>query len=275
MVRRKTEPLRGMLRTGALPGRCYRHARYYASADLEPYVEHYWAVEWDLRGSAPERVETLAHPSVHLIFQGGGTSRVTGPVRPRFSRLLEGKDRIFAVKFRPGGFRPFVGFPVSRLTDITQRIHQVFGAEGAAVDRAVLAEPTDERRLSVVEAFLRARRPAPDPNVPRVAEMVYSVASDRDIRRVRDLAARSGLSTRRLERLYARYDVVTPKLVIKMYLLHEAADRLASAAPVHLADLALDLGYSDQAHFARDFKAMVGVSPADYARRVRRRDDRA
>jgi len=31
--------------------------------------------------------------------------------------------------------------------------------------------------------------------------------------------------------------------------------------------LALDLGYFDQAHFIRDFKALVGRPPADYARR--------
>jgi len=269
MVRRKTEPLRGMLRTGAVPGHSYRHARYHPSADLEPYVEHYWAVEWDLRGSAPQRVETLAHPSVHLIFQTG-TSRVTGPMRARFSRLLEGKDRIFAVKFRPGGFRPFVRFPVSRLADKTLAIGQVFGAEGDAVDRAVLAEPTDAARVPVVEGFLRARRPAADGNASRVAEMVYGVVRDRRIRRVRDLATRSRLSTRTLERLFAHYVGVSPKWVIQRYRLHEAADRLAPGSPIMLADLALELGYADQSHFARDFKAMVGLSPAAYARLARR-----
>jgi AraC-like DNA-binding protein len=271
MVRRKTEPLRGMLRTGAVPGRCYRHARYYPSADLEPYVEHYWAVERDLRGLATERVETLAHPSVHLIFQTG-TSRVTGPMRARFSRLLDGKDRIFAVKFRPGGFRPFVRFPVSRLADTTLSIRQVFGPKGNEVDRAVLAEPTDSARISVVEEFLRARRPAVDGNVSRVAEMVSGVVRHRDIRRVRDLAARYQLNTRTLERLFAHYVGVSPKWVIQRYRLHEAAERLAPGAPILLADLALELGYTDQSHFARDFKAMVGFSPAAYARLARRRD---
>ncbi len=30
--------------------------------------------------------------------------------------------------------------------------------------------------------------------------------------------------------------------------------------------MALDLGYSDQAHFARDFKAVIGPTPATYAK---------
>ena len=34
------------------------------------------------------------------------------------------------------------------------------------------------------------------------------------------------------------------------------------------AGLALDLGYFDQAHFIKAFKAVVGRSPADYALRA-------
>ena len=36
-----------------------------------------------------------------------------------------------------------------------------------------------------------------------------------------------------------------------------------------LAALADDLGYADQAHFSRDFRALVGISPAAYAARAR------
>ena len=36
--------------------------------------------------------------------------------------------------------------------------------------------------------------------------------------------------------------------------------------PIEDAALASELGYSDQAHFARDFKSIVGMSPAAYGR---------
>jgi AraC-like DNA-binding protein len=266
MVRRKTEPPRGILKTRtAGPGR-YRHERYHPSPDLDPYVEHYWLVEWDLRGLGPERVETLPHPSVHLIFQGGDKSRITGVMRAKFSRLLEGKGGICAVKFRPGGFYPFVGVPVSRFSDTTVSLHEVFGAEGDAVAGAVLAERTDATRIAIIEGFLRARRPDPDKNVARVAEIVYTVAKDRRILKVEDLVDRYGSSKRTLERLFATYVGVTPKWVIQRYRLHEAAEQLAAGGSVRQSRLALDLGYSDQAHFIRDFKAIVGLSPAAYSK---------
>jgi hypothetical protein len=111
MVRPKTDPPRGVLKTAVVDPRRYRHDRYHPSPDLDPYVEHYWSVEWDLRGLAPERVETLPHPSVHLIFDRDGRSRIAGVARAKFSRFLEGKGGVFAVKFKPGGFIPSPASP--------------------------------------------------------------------------------------------------------------------------------------------------------------------
>ena len=59
---------------------------------------------------------------------------------------------------------------------------------------------------------------------------------------------------------------VGPKWVIQRYRLHEAVARVQAGRPVAWAALAQDLGYFDQAHFIRDFKAMVGQTPQAYAR---------
>jgi AraC-like DNA-binding protein len=83
---------------------------------------------------------------------------------------------------------------------------------------------------------------------------------------VAELVSRTGIGERRLRRLFAEYVGVHPKWVIQRYRLHEAAERLAAEEDVNLAALALELGYFDQAHFARDFRAIVGRPPADYAR---------
>jgi AraC-like DNA-binding protein len=40
-------------------------------------------------------------------------------------------------------------------------------------------------------------------------------------------------------------------------------------ASLDFAALALDLGYSDQPHFIRDFKNLVGKTPADYHKSLR------
>jgi AraC-like DNA-binding protein len=274
MNQRKTAPPRGVLQTGAADAGRYQHARYHPSPDLEPYVEHYWSVAWDLRGLEPERAETLPRPSVHMIFERGVGGRIAGVARGKFSRVLRDEGGVLAAKFTPGGFYPFVGVPISRLTDATVGVHDLFGADGETLERDVLAQTTDASRIAIVEAFLRRRQPAPDGSAASATAMVYDVARTRGIVSVEDLVDRYAVNKRTLQRLFARYVGVSPKWVIQRYRLHEAAERLAADPRLRQAALAAELGYSDQAHFIRDFKAIVGTSPAAYGRRARqgRRD---
>jgi AraC-like DNA-binding protein len=269
MTRRKTTPPRGVLRTSAADPQRYQHARYHPSPDLEAYVEHYWSVRWDLRGVAPERTETLPHPSVHMIFERNVGGRIAGVSHAKFSRLLEGEGGVFAVKFTPGGFHPFAGVSISTLTDEVVDLTAVINGDGKSLEQAVLAEDADSSRIVLVEDFLRGRNPAPDENARRVAEIVYAVAGERGILKVQDLVDRYGLNKRTLQRLFAKYVGVSPKWVIQRYRLHEAAEQLVAGGSVSQSMLALNLGYSDQAHFIRDFKTVVGTSPASYAKGAR------
>ncbi len=95
--------------------------------------------------------------------------------------------------------------------------------------------------------------------------MVDLVLEHREIARVEDLAGRAGINPRTLQRLFRRYVGVGPKWVIRRYRLHEAAHRLAGGLAVDQAALAHDLGYFDQAHFIKDFTAIIGRSPGSYA----------
>ena len=172
----------------------------------------------------------------------------------------------FGIRFRPAGLRPFLGVPVSTLTDRRVAVADVFGPDGDRLVARLLAGGGHERLAATAEAFLLDRLPDPDPNVARVNRVVDQIMADPSITRVRDLADRAGIATRRLQRLFATYVGVTPKWVIRRSRLHEAVERLDEGHDVDLAFLARDLGYFDQAHFARDFRATVGRPPAAYAR---------
>jgi AraC-like DNA-binding protein len=240
----------------------FRLERHRPAPDLALHVDRHWVVEWDLRGREPYLSETLPHPSVHLVVEPGGT-HVYGVATERFSRRLEGRGMAVGTKFRPGGFAPFVPFPVADLTDRPPReLHELFGpaARGLGQDVATVPE-----RIAAVEAFLRARLPAPDGNVLVIERIVRGMLEQPEVARVEDLARRHGMSARSLQRLFRTYVGVSPKWVLQRYRLHEAAERLADGGGGDWAALALELGYFDQAHFIKDFKALVGRSPAEYA----------
>lgn len=260
-------PPRGIVRRGPLPGTS-RHVRHAPVDALRAWIEHFWFISWDLGDAPPYAAATLQHPSVHLVFEDDG-SRIVGVMTKRFETVLRGRGRVFGVKFRPGGFRPWLGRAVATITDRRIAPVDVFGSAIARLDAAIAAASDELAMIGHATSFLLARTPSPDANVARVAAIAASIMADRAITRVEHLVAATGLDLRALQRLFREYVGVSPKWVINRYRLHEALEQIAAGGAIDWAALALDLGYFDQAHFIRDFRALVGVSPGAYVRGMR------
>ncbi|MGB7211043.1 MAG: helix-turn-helix domain-containing protein [Gemmatimonadales bacterium] len=278
MDRESATPPRGILHIPAgtqLPG----HFRKLAASPLRPFIEHYWVVRWELPRGARHVAETLPHPSSHWVTERG-RSLVHGVPTGRFTRVIAGTGQAFGVKFRPGGLHPFVGIPAGEFTGRKLTLVEAFGVDGTgigrelrALDRGSLTTDDPERvieaMMASVDRFLLARLPAPDPQAELAARIAAAAAADRNIARVEDLVSRFGLTARALQRLFHRYVGVTPKWIIRRYRLLEAVERVAAGGPVQWSALAHSLGYYDQTHFIKDFRALIGRTPSAYARALK------
>lgn len=247
----------------------FRHDRQAPCAALAELVEHYWHVAWDMRDHPPQTQETLPHPNVHLVVEHDAAG-IHGVQSARFTKLLAGQGFAFGIKFRPGGFQPFLGAPLATITDSKLAPEAVFGAAGRDYVEQIRACGDPPARFAAAEAFLLARLPQlPLPaDVVRANALVAAIAADTGMLTVDALALQSGINPRSLQRLFQHHVGVSPKWVIKRYRMHEAVAQLQAGAPVKLAQLALDLGYFDQAHFINEFTALVGKPPGEYARQL-------
>lgn len=252
----------------------FHHARTAPCAALAGLVEHCWLVGWDMQGHPPQRQETLPHPNVHLVVERDSDG-MYGVHTARYTKVLAGQGFAFGIKFRPGGFRPFLGRAVATLADQRLALAQLFGAAGEDFARRIRAcaqqDGTPAAMASMVacaEAFLLARLPPADADAQRAAALVAAIAADPGMLTVDALAARAGMHRRALQRLFQQYVGVGPKWVIKRYRMHEAVAQLQTGAAPALARLALDLGYYDQAHFIKEFTALVGQAPGAYRRAI-------
>src|SRR4051812_2231462 len=237
---------RGILDPGAAAAH-FTLTKVKPAADLAHLIDRHWCVEWDL--DAPFTQEIVTHPSVNLAFEGEGT--IHGVVTKRFRRELVGSGRVIATKFKPGGFHPFHPVPAHTLTNRVIPLADVF----TGFRPSTFAE---------IEDGLRAHGWIDDPRVTEVVGLHTLLLTEPAIQRVEQLARAAGYSERTLQRLFREYVGVKPKWVIERIRLHEAAERMADGQRDWPA-VALDLGYFDQAHFIKAFKAVVGRSPADYA----------
>jgi len=243
----------------------FQLSRHLPAQNLSFFVERYWIVSWDLRGQEPYVQETLPYPCVNLVFEKDQT-RVFGVGTGKFSRLLENMGRVFGVKFKPGGFYPFVKTPISQFTDSSISFWDAFGVDGKALEEAILAREDEGEMKEIAENFLRERLPEEDEHVREINRVVDYIIAHQEITRVDDMVSQLNLNKRTLQRLFSQYVGVSPKWVIQRYRLHEVAERLADGEVVDGTRMALDLGYFDQAHFIKDFKAIVGKTPAEYAK---------
>lgn len=252
--------------------RTFTHTRLPAGPEAGRYVEWYWTVRWDRRGQPPYYSEVLSYPAVNVTFERepdhvGGF--VTGVCTTKYVRELRGEGETFGVKFRAGGFGAFTGLDVGAIRDRCVELTEVL-PEAVGLTDKVLATPDLEDRRDIVDDFFadtaRRRGVSEDAAYRQVLRIVAAMESDRGLTRVDQVTDRFDIPIRTLQRLFRRYVGASPKWVLRRYRLQDGAHLLAEGRTTDLAELAVELGYFDQAHFSKEFAAEIGTPPLEYAR---------
>lgn len=266
MAKEKGKPTRGVLRQ-TKANLTTKHNRFFANTKLDYFIEHYWTVSWDLTGKEPYLAETLPYPSVHIVFEKGN-SKIFGVTKGRFSTLLEGKGSVFGIKFRPGGFYPFFQKNISILTDKTIPISEFTKENILSLEKTIFQKEDEESRINIIETWLEKILPERDPKIPLINTMIDKMKEDRTIQSVDQISKLFSINLRSLQRLFREYVGVSPKWVIQRFRIQEVAERMEKEKTIPYAEMALELGYYDQAHFIKDFKNTIGLSPEEYLKTI-------
>lgn len=271
------------------PGRMREHVdftRIAPTEQLRGIVQWFWAVRWSLPDGAEFVQPVLSHPSANLSV-GPRSSRgldddsveatAVGVVTTIDRRRLRGAGWNVAAKLEPGAFGAFLRIDAAQLTDRIVPLDQVVDVDDRQLVRLMIEASGTEQQVSALAGVLTAALEGADPHRLRAARDCAGLGSmiehDRSIRSVAQLARESGLGVRSLQRLFREHAGVSPLWMIRRYRLIDAADAARAGQPPSWSELAIDLGYADQAHLSRDFKAILGMSPTQYASSVTALDD--
>lgn len=242
---------------------------------LDPWVEHYWTVTWQLPVGASYRSSLVPASQANLTVEAGGSRRpgadgpgvyVTGVVSTqRFDVALTGVGSVVGVKFRPGALTVLTGVDASRLRDRVLPAADLMSRTDELAD----LRPDNIGMTERLDAFLLPLTQSSDASqLDAIAAAVAVLEDSEPAMSATDLADRCGMTLRSLQRLTRQYIGVGPQWLVARARVHAAVARLHSGDFGTLAELAVELGWFDQAHMGRDFSALIGESPGAYRARV-------
>jgi transcriptional regulator GlxA family with amidase domain len=171
---------------------------------------------------------------------------------------------VVGARFHPGGASALLDVAARELRDDTVHVADLLGALGRTLVDRVAGAPDISHAIAALSATLlqlQAYARALDPRVVEATELLEHVGGELPLSAV---AARLSVGERQLERLFDERVGLGPKIYARVARMRRAIRAMESRAP-HAA-IAFACGYTDQAHFIRDFRRLTGLTPTAYAR---------
>lgn len=240
----------------------YNLRRYFPGAELASLVEQFWLVDWDLRGQPSHTQQNLPDPNFHLVIENTQV-RLVCPVSKVYRYTMQGKGRIVGVKFTLGALTPWLAKSPDTCVDQQLDPQLLLGFASEELLAQLKQTDSDASVIAAITPYLLPLVSQPSADLLKLREIISAIKQDASLARVEQLAALSGVSVRGIQRSFQRYVGLNPKWLIRKYRLHQALD-LLDDQQASIADLVAWLDYTDQPHLIRDFKNMLGQTPAQY-----------
>lgn len=247
---------------------------------LREFVQGLWEIE-GLHLADPELNYDLPERTLRLMFVAdralqGPSADTLRPLPPvaltPFSlgaqrNVVQGTLRVLVAELYPWGARR-LGWDANRPPDELNAALSA-SAWGREVTALVGLGEWDAAR-EALETHLRRLLTAGDGPGAGVlaARRIYDAFG---AVRVADLAEELDLSPRTLERQFAREVGVGAKTLARVVRFDEANLRIRHDPQVPMSELSFELGFFDQAHLIREFKALSSLTPGAFAAIAARR----
>ena len=261
------------------PGFLYSHR--VASMSGASGVESVWAITADSCRIAVEAL--LPYGAAELYFNLGSVGRfvttaecsaaATRPrsawvVGPHANVVLMAKELarcdVVVVRLRPGLVRRVLGIDASELREEVIDLETFWGSSvRSMLDQ--LAQVDHDQRLAFAEQLVRQRIVAEAGPNAEIIDRIVALIARGDAPDLGAIARTAGISHRRMIALFDAHVGLKPK---EFQRVSRFRMMLADAGPSRRwSDAAYGAGFTDQAHFVNDFRALTGMTPSTYLAR--------
>lgn len=242
---------------------------------LKPFVSQ--IVAYRERFDAPITERVISDGATRLIFHARGPSddsapalRVAGATVRPVVLDLHGTIEGITLTLRPGAIRDLLGVSATVLADADLPLEALWPQRGRQMLEQLVSARDDRSRSTILQRVSSARAVDGTDSGHRHALRALSlIATSEGRKRVRELASELGVGERRLQQVFREQVGMTPRSWSRLVRLHACVRALRRTSAPDWADLALDLGFYDQAHLSNEFRALSGLSPGEFFRRAR------
>lgn len=175
-----------------------------------------------------------------------------------------GEQRGFQVNFTLLGAYRFLRLTMSEIANRCLDLGDLIGAEAVRLSERMQQAPDWPARFDLMDRFLLSRIDEGRPMAPDVAWALRALERSHGARSIGALTRALGCSRKHLIQRFHAQVGLSPKAVSGILRFARAVDGIAGGDEQGWADLALSCGYSDQAHFSRDFRRYAGRTPTEF-----------
>jgi len=248
---------------------------------LGPFIEELWAGEGEQGPGAVVRQRMLPSGRVHLVLRladgplrifepsAGGCAQtlrrsLVGGARSGFYvREHTGASPSVGAVLHPGAAPLLFGVGADELAERHTELEDLWGSAAVRLRARVAEAPDAAARLRLLEAFLAGRLPVHGGVDARFTQLLRCA---HELPTLRAAAQASALSQRQFIAHFRRGVGLGPKRYLRVRRFQRVLRQLHGGGGGSWAELALQAGYSDQAHFNREFLAFAGITPGAYRR---------
>lgn len=248
---------------------------------LKKYIEYFW---WGDDLDLPQRpnvYHSVATSKIELLFfdQGVYSQNIKGKEEPAFKAGFYGqttsyshyyasakRTTIFGITFSPLAALKFFKIPANELTNQRLDINSLLGNYSNELTDRIYQAQTFQQKAIIATDFFNNRLKELHLKYLSVEKLILSIDKV-NLNSIPNLVAQSFLSQRQFERNFKELTGFSAKTYLKIKRFErfiENASIIANSSESKLLNIALDLGYYDQAHLNRHFKEFTGLNPKAY-----------
>ncbi|MCE6976950.1 AraC family transcriptional regulator [Pseudomonas frederiksbergensis] len=239
-------------------------SRYSVMPSEHPAISHFYAFD------VAQSTNLLAVPDgcVDIVFDCDATrptARICGTPLAAQAVELHQNHHYFGVRFSPGVIPGFINVLAEELTERELDLLEVSGF-AQRIFESIVQAPLLGDQMRLFNDYLAPRLMGKTSTL--TAMVIQQALHHRGDIRIQQLEDLSGYTSRTLHRQFSQDTGMSPKTFFRIIRCQAALDTLNTQHDVSFSQLALDLGFSDQSHFLRDFKKLVSTTPCDYQRKM-------